>query len=69
MKKSEDEIRQIGLMSEYYNWIEEERFTPTSVRVKGNGLETNRMKTLADVYDSVMIELKTAKVSVADFEA
>ena len=27
------------------------------------------METPADVYDSVMIELKTAKVSVADLEA
>jgi predicted transcriptional regulator len=58
-----------GANNEYYNWYEEERFTPTSIRVKGNGLETNRIETPADVLDSVMIELKTAKVSVADLEA
>ena len=30
-----------GAANEYYNWIEEDEFTPTSVRVQGNGLETN----------------------------
>ena len=58
-----------GATNEYYNWIDEDRFTPTSVRVQGNGLETNRMDTPADAYDSVLIELKTPKVSIADLEA
>ena len=58
-----------GANNEYYNWFEEDRFTPTSIRVKGNGLETNRIATPADVLDSVLIELKTAKASIEELEA
>ena len=58
-----------GATNEYYNWIEEDRFTPTSVRVQGNGLETNKMDTPADALDSVLIELKNPKASIAELEA